>query len=558
MMTPRSNGVSRMLRVSAYSLALVAVAAAETVDFIPATPENTRLADGSPLPEKLESIGWKWKPEAGNGGVFESNPDVWAETLMVMVDGLEPGKPYEIFGYFWADGYGLDHPKTRAQRPAQFGASLATLHTFDGPDQPVRGHVCAWEVTPGGIAGAAYGLKAAIEEDEPLTGIGKLKLRHEAARLVRARMGNLHADADGRLPVFFSDYPYRLPGGPAWIDGLAVRRSEAEGSLEEGWKKGTWLHLALRAGDKITIERELRRGADLNVLDEEHLSPLFHAVVAGDASLVERLLEKGADPNLSRQSVSPLCAAVVMSSGKLVKLLLDAGAEVPADVAKDSGTLSKTMHPGYLHPVLRALSAGSVPILRMLLEKRPDLDIRKLADMKPIELGKGISYRPPGTSYLEDAIRSENWEMAAYLIDNGYADLGGGAPESRLLVSCCLAGEAAAPVMEELLKLGVKAVDFTTQSNQRGEANGDGREHDARSGWMLPTDLLSAAVWAGDMPLMRRFLPEAKYAPLDYISRLHMTAVYRSDEAMVEMIRNPSKNGGNLPFWAMLKGWWSR
>ena len=537
-MNSHSGGHSRMCRCLAICLATIAISAAGTVRFIPATPENTRLADGSPLPEKLESIGWKLRADVGNGGVFESNPDVLAETLMVEVTGLEPGKAYEVFGFFWADGFGLDHPETRGQRPAQFGTSLATLHTFDGPDGPVRGHVCAWQVTPGGTAGAAYGLKSAIEEEQPLEGLRKLQLRHDDARLVRARLGRLRADTDGKLPVFFADYPYHRPSGPAWIDGVAVRPLDVEGPLEQGWKNDTWLHLALRAGDPITIERELRRGADVNALDEEHLSPLFHAVTSTDVSLVKRLLDMGADPNRATQSATPLCVAVVLSCEEIVKLLLDAGAQVPPALAADSGTLTLTLHPGHLHPVVRAFQAGSIPILEMLLAQQPNLDVRKLMDMKSIKLDKRIELRVPETKALYEAIESENWNFSNYLIDKGYADIGGYKPDSRLLATCVAAGEPAMPVFERLLKLGIPPVDFKSLGTSSRDKNGNGRRHDGSSGWMRPVDALSAAVWAGNVPLVQRFLPQARYAPLDYLELLYMTAAHAQNQTLLDMLKS--------------------
>ena len=523
-------------------ITLAPLAAAEAPRFIDVTPGNVYRADGSPLPVDLTGSGWKWKPEVGNGGVFESNPDIPGETMMVEVTGLEPNKAYEVFGFFWADGYGLDHPETRAQRAAQFGISLATLHTFDGPDQPVRGHVCAWQVTPGGTAGSSYGLKASIEEEHPLEGLGKLKLRHENARLVRARLGCLRADRAGKLPVYFADYPYRRPLGPAWIDGVAVRPLDVEGPLEEGWKKGTWLHLALRAGDSVTLERELQRGAEINLLDEEHLSPLLYAVASTDAALVKRLLDMGADPNLPTQAMTPLTAAVISSCEEIVGLLLAAGAEVPPELTPFSDSLPKSFHPGYAHPVVCAFRTGSVPILEMLLAKQPNLDMQKLMDMQRIEIKGRNPLTPPDKQALRNAIDAENWNFAAYLIDKGYADLGGYKPDGRLLVSCVAAGEPAMPVLERLLKLGIPPIDLEWRRGSVGDDHGNGRRHDGSSDIFRPVDVLSAAVWAGNVPLAKRFLPNVRYAPLEYLELLYITAAHAQNQEMAQVIKSELGN----------------
>jgi hypothetical protein len=529
-----------------------AAIAGEAVKFISVNPQNVCMADGSPITGELESVGWKWQPDQGNDGVLQSIPDTRAKSLMLWVDGLKPGKAYEVFGFFWADGYGQDHPKTRAQRPAQFGTSLATLHTFDGPDQPTRNYVCAWEITPSGTAGAAYGLKATIEEKQPLKELSKLQLRHGEARLVRARLGRLRADATGKLPIFFADYPYHRPSGPAWIDGVAVRSLDVKGPLEEGWKKDTWLHLALRVGDTITIDRELKRGADINILDEEHLSPLFYAVTSTDASLVKRLLDMGADPNCPTQSATPLSAAVVLSSKEIVKLLLDAGADVPREIAPDSGTLTKQIHPGDLHPVVCAFRAGSVPILKMLLAKQKNIDVRKLMDMKSIKLSNGRDLRPRKTRFLYESVMAEHWSMAAYLIDNGYTDLGGYKLDRKLLASCVVAGAPAMPVFERLLKLDNPPLDLAPvlYRNGYGQDNdmGDGRQHDGYRSSMLPNDALSAAVWAGNVQLAKRLLPHARYAPLANIETLFMTAAHAQDQVMLDTLKSQFRRV-HLPRW---------
>lgn len=534
---PCLPAIIRRVSIPVLWIAIGMVASAvEAARFIPLTPQNVRMADGSALPAHLDGIGWKWRPDQGNQGVFESNPEVLAKILMAQVDGLEPGTAYEVFGYFWADGYGLDHPEKRQQCPAQFGTSLATLHTFDGPDQPTtRGYVCAWEVTPGGTAGRTYGLDVAMDEDNPLPGFGPLKQRHGEAKLVRARLGRLRADAAGRLPVFFAEYSYNVPAGPTWIDAVAVRPVDAEGPLEEGWKEGTWLHLALRAGDTVTLERELAAGADVNLLDEEHLSPLFHAVTSADPALVKRFIELGADPNLANQSVPPLCAALVMSQEEVVRMLLDAGAEVPATVAKDHGTLSRPIHPGGLHPLVCALRSGSVPILKLILAKLEGVDLHQLMEMKLIEK-PNQRLTAPKTKALEEAINAENWELACFLIDNGMTTLGGYEPNGQALATLVTCGEPAMPVFERLLKAGVPAIDITKPRVQRADDNGDGRRHDGYSGTMQPFDALTAAVWCGDVELAKRFIREARYANRAYIDLLYATAAHAQNEPMLDLL----------------------
>ncbi len=392
---------------------------AEAPRFIPVTPENTRLADGSPLPEDLGSCGWKWRPEKGNGGVFESVPPQNGKSAIMMTyaKGLEPGTVYEVFGFFWADGFDKTEPEIREQRPAQFGVTLATLQTFDGKTPPVDGAIQTWMVTPGSTIGETYGYAAAIEADQPLEGLTALKHQDGSRRLIRARLGLSKADKDGTLPVFFADYPYKKPSGPAWIDGLAVRRAKPDMVMDQGLKAGTRLHLALRAGDSITMKRELEAEANVNTLDEEGLTPLFYAAAAGDTPMTRQLLDKGANPNQSGQSIPPLGAAATASSVDVVKLLLAAGAEVPLDLQKGSGKLAQPVHPAYLHPVIAAIRAGSLPALRLLMEHAPGLDIQVMVPVVQTP-EHGASY-PPSGNFISDAMIRGGFESNRYRFDCG-------------------------------------------------------------------------------------------------------------------------------------------
>ena len=308
--------------------------------------------------------------------------------------------------------------------------------------------------------GETYGYAAAVEEAQPLEGLPKLKHTMGKAHLVRARLGVSRAGKDGTLPVFFADYPYRKPSGPAWIDGIALRPAQPGVPMEPGIEPGARLHLALRAGDSVTIRRELEMDADVNAFDEENLTPLFYAAAVGDAPMVRQLLEKGADPNQAHQSIPPLSAAATSSSVEVVKLLLDAGAELPLTVAEDSGKLAQPIHPAYLHPVVAAIRAGSLPVLKLLMARAPELDIQSLVPFgQTVELG---SLRPPTQSFILDAMMRREWEMAGFLIDhgcqmlqeNGNLDLMG----RRLIARAAAAGEGGLPAVEALLRRGVSPI----------------------------------------------------------------------------------------------------
>ena len=97
--------IHRALVVSATALALCEAAPTE-LRFIPATPENTTLVDGSPVNPKDGEGAWKWLPNEGNHGIFESygDPKKNAPTLLIMAKDLETGRDCEVFGFFWSYG----------------------------------------------------------------------------------------------------------------------------------------------------------------------------------------------------------------------------------------------------------------------------------------------------------------------------------------------------------------------------------------------------------------------------------------------------------------------
>ena len=57
----------------------------------------------------------------------------------------------------------------------------------------------------------------------------------------------------------------------------------------------TALHLAIEAGNILTVDTLLRNGADVNVVDENGESPLFIAARIGSDAILEKLVDHGAE-----------------------------------------------------------------------------------------------------------------------------------------------------------------------------------------------------------------------------------------------------------------------
>ncbi len=501
-----------------FSLVGSSASSATDLSFIPVTPENTRLADGSELPKKIESIGWLWRPEKGDGGVFESVPDQDRKSaiLMVKAAGLEAGKVYEVFGYFWAS-----HEPSTPNQSIQLGLSLATMHPFDGVRTDDLMQKEPWVITPGYKTGEAFGLNAVVEREDPLASDEKIVPTQDGERLIRARLGFSRASKDGTLPVFFSPNNGSRSPGIARMNGIAIRPAAADASLDQGRKLGTMLHLAIRAGDSITIQREIEAGADVNAFDEDGVTPLFYAAACGDKARVRMLLELRANPNQPEQSVPPLTAAATIADPAIVKLLLDAGADVALTLPKNKGALATDVDPRILHPVVAAIRAGSVPVLKQLLIANKDLRIPKLEEnLRNMETPSQPKLEP--MNLVGESMLWMNWDMAAYLIDSGasitcraYSTYT--SPAGLMLADTVQAGPDALPVMEAMLRRGEPVV---TNSENRSE------------------DTLNTAAFHGNKELVRRFLPSAAHVWPGYQNALLEKALSSGDAEIIEMVRS--------------------
>ena len=126
----------------------------------------------------------------------------------------------------------------------------------------------------------------------------------------------------------------------------------------------TALHRAVEAGDAAAIDRLIRAGANVNVMNRYHVAPLSIAAGHGDASAVQRLLKAGADPNVVMGEGEPvLMTAARAGNVDAVKALLGAGADVTA------------REPLYGQTAVMWAAIDNHPdVIKALAEKGADLD----------------------------------------------------------------------------------------------------------------------------------------------------------------------------------------
>ena len=473
--------------------------AAEPVRFIPATRDNTRMANGAVLPQDLGSIGWQWQD-----GVFSSTDGADASVLTTLAEGLEPGTIHEVFGQFR-----VQTNPTGPHDAIQLGLSLATMHPFGGarPDDLMQRE--PWVITPGYKTGEPFGMNATAEAENPLPGFAT----------IRARLGHSRASKDGTLPVFFAPNTGSRSPGIARMTGIAVRRAPADASTDNGRKPGTQLHLAIRAGDPFTLHRELEASADVNAFDEENLTPLFYAAASGNVSLVRKLIAHGANPEHPGQSVPPLTAAATIAHAEIIGILLDNGAKVPNEPTRDKGALASDIDPRLLHPVVASIRSGSVPALKLLMAANTNLNLAEL-EKAMIAMHAQPKSNLNAIYLLGDTMLRMDWEMAAFLIDHGILITCWGLPSSPEGVMLAYAVHAlpdSLPTMDAMLRRGEPVV--------------------AKDEYVCE-DALNAAAFQGNVDLVRRFLPHAREVGAYYKNCLLEKALYSGNEEIIAMVRN--------------------
>jgi ankyrin repeat protein len=87
----------------------------------------------------------------------------------------------------------------------------------------------------------------------------------------------------------------------------------------------TW---AVKHGDLVALRNALQSAPDLDGVDSQGWSPLFHAAHRGNAEAIRLLIGAGADVNLGHETgFTALFSAVSNGHVEAVRALLDAGAK---------------------------------------------------------------------------------------------------------------------------------------------------------------------------------------------------------------------------------------
>ena len=172
------------------------------------------------------------------------------------------------------------------------------------------------------------------------------------------------------------------------------------------------LNNACSSGNLNVIRRLLDGGCDIDELDIDGQTPLYHACDNGQIEAARLLLHRGADVDLSGKDHPPLLAACVAGRYGVACLLIFVG-RANVNRANDQGST----------PLLAASIKGHWAMAKILIDRGADVNRRRDQD---------------GITALLMACNEGHTEIVRLLIDRGGADINLAAPDGRtpFFVAC--------------------------------------------------------------------------------------------------------------------------
>jgi ankyrin repeat protein len=183
---------------------------------------------------------------------------------------------------------------------------------------------------------------------------------HALRALVATHGANVQ-DAIGMTPLMLSSALGTYEEVKLLVDAGADVKAASKAGV-------TPLHVAWR--DEAIVRLLLAHGADVQAKTQMGATPLLVAASStSSAKVVKLLLDKGADPDVAEnRGVTPLIAAAGVGNTAAAKLLLERGVNPNAYAG---GVGQKTVT-----PLLGAAHNGDVELTRLLLARKPDLDLK--------------------------------------------------------------------------------------------------------------------------------------------------------------------------------------
>ena len=161
---------------------------------------------------------------------------------------------------------------------------------------------------------------------------------------------------------------FRKPNGREWIEYTPDPNKEERVTVDLHPDPQRDLNIALtwavRNGDLSLVRALVGRGAEVNALDENGMTPLMYQPKQHAPEVMKALIELGADPNRRGASQrTPLIYASISGGVDAVMLLIESGSEIDAREADGATALMNAAQLGHDAKVRLLLKLGANPNL---------------------------------------------------------------------------------------------------------------------------------------------------------------------------------------------------
>jgi len=130
-------------------------------------------------------------------------------------------------------------------------------------------------------------------------------------------------------------------------------------STESKIRSHSLLHIAIARGDLDKVKEELNKGANINSLAGDGLSPLQWCL-GNNTDILEFLLSNGADPNIeSVEGATPIMNAVQSNQKEHLKILIENKADVNRQDKRGFTALHRAAEMGHIEIVKELLQNGA-------------------------------------------------------------------------------------------------------------------------------------------------------------------------------------------------------
>ena len=187
---------------------------------------------------------------------------------------------------------------------------------------------------------------------------------------------------------------------------ITVGQTSATASEKSWWK-------AVEKGKTSKVEKLLRKGADVDLVNESGQTGLVVSAARGHLDLVRLLIGQGADVNHGPDDATPLVEAIRGGHISVVQELIVAGADVNhgSDDATPLAKAVRSGHPGIVRELIDAGADVNQLVMRVAEQKGSQDVLAVLAPHAPVAFSASMQC---GNTVVPDLSRQAYFSMSTH------------------------------------------------------------------------------------------------------------------------------------------------